>query len=519
VIPFQKYNGDDDDTNGVVDAEQGAMENGVEDDDLLPITLELAPGGLPTNETVSISCEGCWLDRQKLTNAAGNFGVDQFPLTVYVEGQTISETLMDQSITMTHGESGARDMVKYSVLKVDLNIWNGGSDLDNGQTAGNQGSQVAEINEESIGAYLLVNWDDDDADGTMNNDGTWTTLPVPDLTENSVANEDNLAQLKPHVTPLLDTGTLELEVSGTDAGRVKLWTQSTKGTQITLTSNKKTWNLANSTEKADFQSFMNDGYWIEGTNAGTAERGVTVTLRYKDSGGAEICKDECKATVVMINLANAAYRRNNMLGGEWDWVSERGHAAIIARFAGTCTRESLTNNASFQVIEMQSSAPGVAAFTTFTSQGNDYWGIFSNPDITDIDRLRILNTTEWIFNHAAQIGYPTMNGKLVRPTDWNRTLNGLTALRCDGLVEVCYEMNGVDTWGKIVNGVTDFIVTASDAFFQEHNETSWYVSDWPRYIFPATQCGRAGVWLGNIYEGVYWNTEMQEQNLIQPALP
>ncbi|MBU4198865.1 MAG: hypothetical protein KKG09_04480 [Verrucomicrobia bacterium] len=87
-----KYNSDDDDTNGVVDAEQGAMENDKEDDDLLAITLELAPGGLPTNETVSISCEGCWLDRQKMTNAAGDFGVDRFPLTVYVEGQTISQT-------------------------------------------------------------------------------------------------------------------------------------------------------------------------------------------------------------------------------------------------------------------------------------------------------------------------------------------------------------------------------------------------------------------------------------------
>jgi hypothetical protein len=74
----------------------------------------------------------------------------------------------------------------------------------------------------SIGAYLLVNWDDDDADGVMNNDGTWSALPVPDLTENSVASEDNLAKLQPIIQPLLDTAPLMLEVSGVDAGRIKL---------------------------------------------------------------------------------------------------------------------------------------------------------------------------------------------------------------------------------------------------------------------------------------------------------
>ena len=76
------YNGDDDDTNGVIDALQGAMENGIEDDDLVEITLTVMPDDLPTNETKTVPCDGCWLDRQKLTNAAGEYAVRRFPLKV-----------------------------------------------------------------------------------------------------------------------------------------------------------------------------------------------------------------------------------------------------------------------------------------------------------------------------------------------------------------------------------------------------------------------------------------------------
>lgn len=68
-----QYNGDDDDTNGVIDALQDAMENGIEDDDLVPMELTLRPPNLPTNETVSVISQDCWLDRQKLTNAAGEY--------------------------------------------------------------------------------------------------------------------------------------------------------------------------------------------------------------------------------------------------------------------------------------------------------------------------------------------------------------------------------------------------------------------------------------------------------------
>ena len=38
-------------------------------------------------------------------------------------------------------------------------------------------------------------------------------------------------------------------------------------------------------------------------------------------------------------------------------------------------------------------------------------------------------------------------GNAVRPDKWDGHLNTIERLRCDGLIEVCYEVNGVDVWG------------------------------------------------------------------------
>ncbi|MDI6809946.1 MAG: hypothetical protein QME66_13420, partial [Candidatus Eisenbacteria bacterium] len=428
-----------------------------------------------------------------------------------------------------HEDSGfnsGKRTFKIYIPKCDMDIWNGGSDLDNGQTAGSQGAQVPEGSEVSTGAYVLVNWDDDDADGTMNNDGTWSALPVPDLAENSVANEDNLAKLKPTVEPLLDTGTIELEVSGADAGKVKLWTQSTKGTQVTLTSNKKTWNLANSTEKTDFQTFMNDGYWIEGTDVGTAERGVTFTVRYKDTGGTEICRDDNKATIVMINLANAVYR-DNMI----DWwgigiQNDRGHAALVWRYAGTCTKADLTNDVNFILIEM-GGPTDTRNLTTMTQQpGVPAYGCFRNPAMTYVHRLRIIQAARALVDRSP-INYTPWNAAL--PETWNGHLDTVAGLRCDGLVEVCYEINGVEVWGMErdpdghtvhypindqadnwsysptwgtwsagANGLPDNL--------EEHNDFD--AIGWADTLMPATQCGNVAP--------VEADTQLEEQNLCQP---
>ena len=474
-----------------------------------------------------------WTSPAKTTQITSGhkFTAAELPRDLWVEGVAASDDARDVQLRAYYKTPPLKampteDKVRFTVLKVDLNIWNGGSDLDNGQDPGPQGSQVADADEESVGSYLLVNWDDDDADGTMNADGTWSALPVPDLTENSVANEDNLAKLKPAVQPLLDTGTIELEVSGTDAGRVKLWTQSTKGTPVTLTSNKKTWNLANSTEKADFQNFMNNGYWIEGADVGTAERGVTFTLRYKDSGGTEVCNDVCKATVVKINLANAVYR-DNMLDLWGIGQNSRGHDALVWRYAGTCTKTDLTNDANFILIEMDGPTDNRNLTTITQQQGYPAYGCFRNPSITYVQRLRILAAAHALVQRANAI--ELIASDAVLPANWNGSLDTITYLRCDGLVEVCYEVNGVDVWGMERdpdNHTVHYDIhdqadnwTYSPTWgtwsagannqpdnLEEHNDFD--LVGWADTLMPATQCGNVAP--------VEADTQLGEQNLCQP---
>ncbi|MDY0281673.1 MAG: hypothetical protein RBR35_14065 [Salinivirgaceae bacterium] len=392
------------------------------------------------------------------------------------------------------------DEILFRLLRVDLEIWNGGSDLDNGEAIGPPGARVPEKDKKSVGAYLLVNWDDDDGTGVMNSDGTWSALPASDLTKNFVANEDNLAKLKPTVEPLLDTGTMELEVSGADAGKIKLWTQSTKGTPITLTSNKKVWNLDSPTEKVEFLTFMHTGYWIEGTDAGTTERGVTFTLRYKDNGGKEIGNDVCKATVVMIKLGAAVYREMSI------FPQSRGHAGLLTYFFGPCTAANLVDASKYEVTEMQA-GPDDCISTTwkiFHGATAAYWGAYDCSQ-TYVDRLKVLAVAKYILNDFSgqNINYTLTD--VLEPNSWDGLLHHVESLRCDGLVELCYEWNGLSVWGKLVNGNPHYSIIT---YTREHNA---FLNDWKKILFPSTQCG----W-EHTYRGLNWETQLSPTGVVAP---
>ena len=126
------------------------------------VTVTLSPDSPGTNVTVSLNpLEGTgdarfWPSGQASTTLTAS-------ATLTVTGVTASSTASNLLLrVLLAGEALVSN--RFSVLSVDLDIWNGGSDLDNGQTAGSQGAQVPEGSEVSTGAYVLVNWDDDDAD-------------------------------------------------------------------------------------------------------------------------------------------------------------------------------------------------------------------------------------------------------------------------------------------------------------------------------------------------------------------
>jgi hypothetical protein len=452
------------------------------------------------------------------------------------------------------------DQVNVTIIKVDLEIYPGGSDLDNGEEVGTQPTTpVSEADEESVGAYLLVNWDDDDGDGEINTAGSGlTSLPKPDLDESTaITDEDNLAQLKPNLEPMLDTGTVELEVSGADKDKIKLWKKKTKETPVTLTANKKTWDLSNSTQQSEFQDCIANSLWIEGMEEGSAERAVTFTLRYKDSGGTEICNDVTKATIVMINLGNVVGREMGLI-----FTKERGHTSIVGRYDGSCIRTELIDASQYTLYESDGTdnppwftqpGPQEAPLTHVTaSPDRDFFGsltpfLTSFANVTDMQntvagytaRLKVLLVARRLIDNTGTIGYVKFSA--LSPGTWNGNLSSIAALRCDGFVEVCYEWCGINSWGRIVGGTPQYSILTA-AYQDDHN--NWVAGDDPEdganefwaWLMPITQIGYADTYIAdrpgtypvpspgpydyvtNPFRGNFWQSGFSQQQLVKPTV-
>ncbi|MBU4198863.1 MAG: hypothetical protein KKG09_04470 [Verrucomicrobia bacterium] len=165
VGAFVPLNSDDDNANGVPDLSEAPVTN---ENDLVELTIALYPGDLPADETVSITgSENLYEDQEKQTQASAGYPVSRFPLTLWVEGQSVSSDLRDKEIMVTHIASGAKDKVKYTVLKADLDI-----DSDNNNGFDDPDRSDAEDTIEDIegdpdkpGKLICVNDGDEDHDG------------------------------------------------------------------------------------------------------------------------------------------------------------------------------------------------------------------------------------------------------------------------------------------------------------------------------------------------------------------
>ncbi len=271
-----------------------------------------------------------------------------------------------------------------------------------------------------------------------------------------------------------------------------------------------------------------NGIWIEGVKRSIEERDVEIVLSYKLRE--LVLSDTVNATVVMINLANAVYRDNQM-----GLQTDRGHAALVAYFDGPALgetfRTALEDDSRFRIIEMDGPT-GHRSLDTIT--GPTQYGCFTNllgppwgEGIDYVRRLRILATAKALVARADTITYDPFNA--VGPPDWNGRLNTITHLRCDGLVEVCYEISGVDVWAKLRipdNNTYRFDITAAgDAWtynglqtwvaganeipdnLEEHNE--FLLASWEFTLMPAIQCGHVAP------EGAI--TRFTMQDLCQPV--
>jgi len=370
------------------------------------------------------------------------------------------------------GDQNFKRRIDFVVVALDVDITNGGN-------AGAQGSAVADADEETVGAYLLVNWDNDDADDP----------PVPDLNENSVNNEDDLARITISISPTtLNSGTLELVKQG-GGSSVKIWNSSTKGTEVT----DLNWNLATETPPSTL--------WVEGISASSAERDVELKLQYTDPDGVIVANDIVKATVVMVNLGNAVYREASI-----PLHKSRGHSAIVYAFTGACNATDLADDTKYLIIEMDGPTDNKNLSTMTNAAGLTCFGCYTQDGISFTERLKILANAVALVGRADEIGYCWEDA--IEPANWNDTIAGVGSLRCDGLVEICYEMEDINVWGKIDGGSTHYDIR-NNSYEVEHNnyDAIW----WKDTLMPATQCGYE-----SSQRGTAWNTTFAKQDLCAP---
>jgi hypothetical protein len=356
-----------------------------------------------------------------------------------------------------------------NLIKANLKIYNGGNN-------NMSGSEVPEADEESVGAYLLVNCDDDDGDN------------IPDLYESgSGYQDDDLARLDLSGIPAgSNEGTLELIKT---SGSIKLWQNQNKTAEQTILS----WDLSTSSPPTTL--------WIEGIGRSTIERDIELELRY--TNGSDTSLDRVRLTVVMVNLGNIVCRAMDLFG---IGSIEVGHSGVVVNYTGACTPGDLSNSQNFGVIEM--AGPTEKTLTTFTdfpslpSFGCYAWGL------EYADRLRIVKTAKALRDRVVNYTF----AKVLLPSNWDDTIAGIDYLRCDGLAEVCYEINGKMVWGKIVDGSVHYDIRV-DSYQEEHNEIVLMFELWKQHLAPATQCG-----YGNFesYRGTYWQTTLYPLNLCQP---
>jgi len=208
----------------------------------IPVTAEPNPSGAwPTN-------------RPTWTNATPTATSGQATFPIHDVSQTSDGTF----VRATCGSSAKA--IKIVVVEVDLDM-----------------AGVDESDEESVGGFIGVNNDDDNANGIPDKDETGT-----------VTGEDDLVAISLSVSPSLSTGEMKLEaVSG--SSKIKVWENATKGTEVTL---PKTWDLSSESMPATL--------YVEGIGASSELKDIELMLSYVK--GATTVYDKVKMTVIEVDL-------------------------------------------------------------------------------------------------------------------------------------------------------------------------------------------------------------------------
>ncbi len=193
-------------------------------------------------------------------------------------------------------------------------------------------------------------------------------------------------------------------------------------------------------------------------------------------------------------LGDPGYRRLGFLG-EWPLLGDFGHTGI---FAGVAPNPS--GPPSERIIEVSKVGSDCIASNSWEPMecgGSDCWGVkaLDNAALDFADRRLIVETARALLE-SHDIGYPIVLQFPVPDVDAiivNPFASGpidpweIDSLRCDGLVEYCFERAGFDVWGPY--GAPCSI--ASLGCYDAHNDLFVpYLGDPITELAPSVQCGR-----------------------------
>ena len=278
---YVQLNDDDDDDDGNCDKNEAGTVSG--ENDLVSASLSVtgAPG---TDGKVRLTISAgtgrikVWNSATKGTLLIPNdsppkyykeWDISSFPSTVHVEGFSISSSLKDTELTLTYKKvlddqsacTVHSDKVKITVVKVDM-------DMD----------YVDDDEETHTGGFVALNDDDDNNNGKADNE----------LTETTVAGENDLVAITlREVEPTYLIGTVTLKTVPVST-KIKVWTDSTKVTEVTLPETYST--------PADLPKTL----YIEGYQVSGSQRDVTLALEF--SVGGNTFDDRVKITVFDVTI-------------------------------------------------------------------------------------------------------------------------------------------------------------------------------------------------------------------------
>ncbi len=181
--------------------------------------------------------------------------------------------------------------------------------------------------------------------------------------------------------------------------------------------------------------------------------------------------------IYALEVGDAVYRDGTY------WFLIHGHAGI---WAG--------NN---MVYETQ--GPGchveLNTFDAFLA-GQDFWGGRFNPIMTSTDRNNIIDKADELVEAGEDIGYCFWNALQYTANPGQYIdVDEITEIRCDGIVEYCYEWNWIPVWAISDNGqygnpdLTRYDI-CDPAYVEEHNNVG---SNQPWFeLSPKVQCGGSG---------------------------